>query len=277
MVKKDKRPQPPKPGSKLYENLFEGLEYDSTLKRISEGIHAVIANTSRLIEEAELLAESDRFATAGFLLATADEEIAKIYILLDMCRLDLLKHESTLKNLCRAFYDHVAKHAYSQTVRFQLRFQDMKRLKELWIAEITRWFPSGYESEEPDFPHSTYFTRQLPLYVDYIGFDQKWHVPDQALERYRFEKILGESSLTKSKRELAEINASAELKFFSSKILILINQVFKNHFISEKTQPSAIERIYQDFQDQLPENLQKHFVGSVLNQWPIYSFVHILR
>ena len=111
-----KRPQPPKPGTKLFENLFTGLEHEETLKRISDGINAVITNAERLLQDVELLVKSDRYASSGFLLATADEEMAKVYILLDMCRLDFTKHENTLKHLCRAFYEHVAKFAYGLTM-----------------------------------------------------------------------------------------------------------------------------------------------------------------
>lgn len=124
-----KRPQPPKPGIKLFENLFLGLEYEAILKRISDGVQAVISNSVRLLEDVEILLNSERFASAGFLLATADEEMAKAYILLDMCRLDFYKHENTLKHLCRAFYEHVAKFAYNEIVRFSLGFSDMEHEK----------------------------------------------------------------------------------------------------------------------------------------------------
>jgi AbiV family abortive infection protein len=103
---------PPKSGLKLYENLFMGMKYEDTIKRISDGLLSINSNASRLIEDVELLVNSNRYSSASFLLATANEEMAKSYILLDMCRLDFTRHENTLKNLCRAFYDHVMKSAY---------------------------------------------------------------------------------------------------------------------------------------------------------------------
>ena len=207
-MSKEKRPQPPKPGLKLFENLFLGLEYEAILKRISDGIQAVISNSDRLLEDVELLLQRKRFASASFLLATADEEMAKAYILLDMCRLDFYKHENTLKHLCRSFYEHVAKFAYNEIVRFSLDFRDMEHVKEMWMAEITRWWPSGYESGEPDFPHDTYFLRELPLYVDFIDFDQQWHVPDHRTQWHRFNMVIGDDSFSESKKALNKLNDS---------------------------------------------------------------------
>jgi AbiV family abortive infection protein len=174
------RPQPPKPGKALFGNLFEGLPYDQTMKLLSEGIKAAITNCRRLLDDVEVLLAAKSYASARFLLATADEEMAKPYILLDMCRLDFSKHLGTLRNLCRAFFDHAAKHAYNEIIRFGLPLNDMKRIKEIWLTDITRWWPSDYESGEPDMPHDTYFEWELPLYVDYVAYDGRWHVPDNS-------------------------------------------------------------------------------------------------
>ena len=153
----NKRPQPGIPGIRLYNNIFGGSDHQSICREISNGIEAIIINSRRLHEDVELLINSERYASGGFLLATADEEMAKVFILLDMCRVDFQRHENILKGLCRAFYDHVAKHAYNKVITFFRPFRDMKHVKELWVAEITRLWPSGHESGEPDFPHETYF------------------------------------------------------------------------------------------------------------------------
>lgn len=272
-----KRPKPPKPGIKLYENLFNGLSFGVILNRISEGIYAAIENSNRLIEDVELLLKSKRFASAGFLLATADEEMAKVYILLDMCRLDFTKHENTLKHLCRAFYEHVAKFAYNEIVRFSLGFRDMEHVKEMWLAEITRWWPSGYESGEPDFPHDTYFLRELPLYVDFIEFDQKWHLPDRHTLKYRFDREFGEDSFSDSKKALNKLNESRESGFFSPECLAILNGNFRKHFLSEKTENITMAGIYKKVKDQLSDHFKEDFESSALNHWPLYPFVDIIR
>ena len=96
----------------MYGVLFEGREPDATFGLISCGIDAIVDNVALLVADAELLAESHRYARADFVAAAAREELGKLHLLLDMCRLDLARHENYLKRLCWGFYDHITKHAY---------------------------------------------------------------------------------------------------------------------------------------------------------------------
>lgn len=271
------RPQSPKPGSQLYESLFVGLDHEQTLVRISEGIKAAITNAGRLLGDVEVLIKSERHASARFLLTTADEEMAKPYILLDMCRLDFSKHENALRNLCRAFYDHVAKHAYNKIIRFVGPLNDMKRVKELWMLDTTRWWEAGYESEEPDMPHETYFERELPLYVDFIEYDGKWHVPDDASLEWVFHRIIGEDPFSESKKEHCKLNEAVEKELFTQDILVVLNATSKSTFFDEHAETETIIQMYEKFRNLLPQGIRDHFADSPLDQWPLYSFSHILR
>jgi AbiV family abortive infection protein len=261
---------PPKPGMKLYENLFMDIKYEYTIKIISDGLFAINSNANRLIGDVELLIKSDRYSSAAFLLATTDEEMAKAYILLDMCRLDFTRHKNFLKNLCRAFYNHVLKSAYIEIVRFPVEFRDMTHVKELWDVEIKRWWPSGYESGEPDMPHDTYFARELPLYVDFIDFDQQWHVPQHDTRKYTFDVDLGVDSLSKSRKMLKQLCNTSESGLYSPECLSSFNEVFKDHFLSDKTDTEQIKRIYRKAAERLGF---ERFKGSALSEWPLYSFV----
>jgi hypothetical protein len=102
--------RPPVPGELLYENLFIRRDDTETIETLSQGLQAVHLNAARLIKDVELLVSAERYASASFLLATADEEIAKFYILADMCRLDFSRHQSILKRLCQAFYSPCFSH-----------------------------------------------------------------------------------------------------------------------------------------------------------------------
>ena len=270
---KAKRPVPPKPGLKLYENFFAELDHSRTLSRISDGITAVITNANRLLEDVEILAKSNKLASAGFLLATADEEMAKIYILLDMCRLDFSRHENYLKNLCRGFYNHVVKYAYRAIIEPIRSYPDMENIREFWLAETTRYWPSGFESGEPDFPHDTVFHRELPLYVDFIDYDQAWHIPDNTFISYRFEKMMGEDSISKSKNFLKRIKATASQQFFKMENLSIVNEEFKKQIISEKTTTKEVQRIYKTIKSRMPTDIQSDFEESSLCEWPLYYFV----
>ncbi len=265
-----KRPSPPKPGKQLYDNLFQGLDQSEIINRISDGINAVIANSNRLLEDVKILVKSNRLASAGFLLTTADEEMAKVYILLDMCRLDFTRHESLLKNLCRGFYDHVIKHAYRRIIQSSDESQDMLKVKAFWTYEITKFWPSGPESGEPDFLHDTYLHRELSLYVDFIDYNQSWHIPDNTINSYRFEKEYGEDAISKSKIFFERIQTSSNKGFFDREILSIVNDEFRNNIISEKTATAEIQRIYKKIQSRIPTDIQADFENCSLSEWPLY-------
>ena len=113
----NKKSIPPRPANVLYENLFHGRHRESVLDLVSQGLLAFAQNADWLLYDAKVLLDAKRYARAASLVATADEEIAKSYVLLDACRLDFTSQESSLKPLCAAFYDHVAKYAYNKITR----------------------------------------------------------------------------------------------------------------------------------------------------------------
>jgi AbiV family abortive infection protein len=104
------------PDKKLFESIFLNRRADDIVQLLSDGIVAVITNAENLYEDAQVMFKNSRWTSWRFLLTTANEEMAKAYILLDACRLDFFRHQSTLKRLCYAFYDHVSKYAYRNII-----------------------------------------------------------------------------------------------------------------------------------------------------------------
>jgi len=208
--------KPPQSGNELYKSIFEGGDETAIIQLISDGLVAVKNNVSRLINDVHLLINSDRYASARFLLTTADEEMAKSYILLDMCRLDFIKYESVLRCLCKAFYDHVLKHAYTEIHRFS-RIHDLNRARKIWEVEITKWWPNNdIESGEPNMPHDTYFSREMSLYADYVEYDQQWSIPSDDSASHYFTKSIGLNLLSVSERYLEILNFTAvRLTYFN--------------------------------------------------------------
>ena len=82
--------------------------------------------------------------TARFLLTTAREEVGKAFIMLDMCRLDFARHQSVLRRLCTAFYSHIEKQAYFDTLQFE-GLQSFAHVAEWWRVEMIKWFPGDLE------------------------------------------------------------------------------------------------------------------------------------
>src|SRR5437899_2199502 len=111
--------KPPHRGKQLFENLFPaGRSLEATLEIISRGILATINNAGRLLNDARILFDAERFASGQFLLATSSEEISKAYILVDACRLDFFARRDKLLDLCSAFYSHEAKYAYQKVLNY---------------------------------------------------------------------------------------------------------------------------------------------------------------
>src|SRR5207302_2807101 len=109
----------PIPSKRLYAAVFEGKPPRSIAENVADGIRTLIGNVERMLSDVDYLRADGRIASASFLLATADEEFAKVSILVDACRLNAEKYSSTLHSLCRAFYDHISKHAYNTVRRYR--------------------------------------------------------------------------------------------------------------------------------------------------------------
>jgi hypothetical protein len=146
----------------------------------------------------------------------------------------------------------------------------MSHVKEIWDIEITRWWPSGSESGEPDMPHDTYFARELPLYVDFIDFDQQWHVPQHQTRKYIFDPAIGDDSLSKSKKMIDQLCRTAEAGLYNTESLSSFNEIFKIRYLSDKSDIEEIKRLYLKASDRLGNF---RFEGSALSKLPLYSFV----
>ncbi len=275
-MKFDYKIKPPQPGNELYKNIFMNNDEYAIIKLISSGLVAVMNNAIRLIDDVKLLIASNRYASARFLLSTADEEMAKSYILLDMCRLDFKKYESVLRCLCRAFYDHVLKNAYTAIHRFGT-IHDLKHAREIWEVEITKWWPNNDpESDEPNMPHDTYFSREMPLYVDYIEYERKWSIPNNDSESYYFTKTIGLDNLSVSEKYLELIRNTYNLGLYESQALKIFHDIFKKNYIKENTNNKVIRKIYDSIDEKLNVDLsipKRTIFKSIYVGWPIYHFL----
>ena len=191
---------------------------------------------------------SNRYARAHFLTATADEEMAKVYIILDTFRLDFNSKKEHLKKLCKAFYGHIEKYAYNEVHRRDVK--DMLHAKEIFYDALVRWRPSGdIEPGEPDMPHNTYFNRELNLYVDYIDYDQEWWIPSSDSKRILFEWTPGFDPFSNANRALNKLLSAANEALFNPEVLIEINNIFSKHCISENTSEACLNNLNNEVSD----------------------------
>lgn len=269
-VGKDGKPKRP---TELFQCLFAG-NADVAFKLLSEGIIAMLDNAEGLIEDATLLADAQRYDRADFLAATATEEMGKAYILLDMCRVDLARHQHILRHLCSSFYSHVLKHVY-----FDLSANDYAGIWELpqvqhyFRIQAKEWWPGDLESGEPDMPHDTFFLRDANLYVDINTYDGEWSGPSKASRALKFEDAVFRSPIGKVRENLCHFRAAQDAGLLQPEALRLFNNVMKRLLVSENTSVDQLLATYSaagaDIQSKLGIS-QEIFRGSVLHNWPLY-------
>lgn len=268
--------QPPERQKVLYDHLFNHRTRDESLAMISLGIGACASNSARLLEDAKLLVDMGSYASATFLATTAREEIAKCYILIDACRLDLSRHQSVLRRLCHAFYDHIAKHAYYEIHRFP-KVRTMEQVKQLWMTEVILWWPGGGpESGEPDMPHDTYFHRELPIYVDFSDYSETWIIPENSSHRSLFDEAGGLNVLASATEMLDRIKRPERLGLFDPECLSILNDTFRKLYIREGTPPDNVSRLERRLAERIEEKRGipgEETLNSPITGWPLYHFV----
>ena len=265
----------PSPADLLFKDLFQDCPPDASFELVATGLSASRLNAERLVSDARLLVEVGRFSSARFLLTTAREELAKSYILVDTCRLDREKHASVLRRLCRAFYDHISKHAYLNVLEFP-NINSMFDAKAIWEIEVKRWWPAGREDGEPDMPHDTYFDREFPLYIDYGHYDRRWLLPADSDQKAYFMGMLGETPAFKAEKLIEPWRKANSVGVCSPKVLAILTAVFKKHYIREEATREQLLRLYEQVGERVAPEAgisRESFMTSPFVQWPLYHVV----
>lgn len=248
---------------------------DVTASRVSEGISTLSQHLAELRSDIEILVGHDRLSRAAFLLSAAEEELAKVFILLDLMRIDTRKHGDQARALCGAFYDHVRKYAYLAVQRWE-GLRDMRQAKELFELETKKWFPADPESGEPDMPHDTVFLREMNLYVDFIHYDQRWWLPGLADSRDRFTESAYPHSWDAFQQDFDALGVTVTQHLTTPEALSLLNNHFRSVPISESTDISVVDethqRLYRDLH-QLCAVTAEDFRRSLVPRVPLYAFV----
>ena len=260
---------------RLYENLFLKHSPEETFDLISDGILAFIANADRLCEDAQILFKQGRWASGRFLLAIADEEMAKPYIFLDVCRLDFSHHQKELLQLCDAFYDHVYKYAYYKVIS-NLNIQTIQDAMTEWLESVEKWVPYS-ENDDVKSIHETYFLLEIPLSIDFLDYDQRWSTPIEDVADYNYTMGAG---ISDSKATLELLKKTQRYGLFSSNTLRTINEYFKKHLISEITDDEILSSLHEKVATDIEQNLKIPVIAykeSSLHAIPLYHFLPMQR
>lgn len=139
------------------------LQDPSIFEEISEGIFHVVEHVTDLDRNAQVLHQKEEWSSANILKNLADEEAAKVPILLDLVR---CPDETKKKRTSKYFYNHIAKRIYSQAC--YLRFTDFQELIGYVKEECHGYYLDGPNDVDWIFPNSIKLERERTIYVDYV-------------------------------------------------------------------------------------------------------------
>lgn len=137
-----------------------------TAVEIAAGIAAAQANALRLIDDAALLLEADRYQSATALAILAMEERGKVIILK---RLALVREQSDIKEVWREYRSHRAKNAGS--ILPELVRQGSRTMSAMASAVDAKAEHTGLLDA----------VKQISFYTDCLG-DRHWSIPSEVVD-----------------------------------------------------------------------------------------------
>ena len=267
------RDRRPKRSNVLFQFLF-GVDSDRVFRRLSEGILAMLDNAKTLLDDAAVFVDAKRFARAQFLIATAEEEMGKVYILLDMCRVDPARSQNRLRHLCRSFYSHVIKHVYLDLSTNEYPgIRNLSELQSFFHVCAKEWWPSDPESGEPDMPHDTYFLREANLYVDVDSHANIWTSANFAKVLTSLSESFILDLLQEACGTLTKLRATQNLGLFAPQALRVFNGITISLLVDEQTTIEELIVVYERAGRKLKTSLGvplEDFRESELHNWPLY-------
>ena len=132
---------------------------------LAEGMPLIVDNATSLDETARRLYRNEEFRASDIMRGFAEEEAAKVLILLDYvrCPRNWERREQVLKR----FHGHVAKRIHAMACDFP-RIASFGELSDLVERECRPWYLDGPNGVDWIFRNSISEKRERDLYVDYV-------------------------------------------------------------------------------------------------------------
>ena len=135
------------------------------LRSVAQGIEHLVANIGRLDSSAHTLSEAGDEASATLLGSFADEEAAKVLILIDAVRCPPAKARARARTLKR-WRDHLWKGIYVRACEW--RPADYRELTEYIDSELQPFYLDGPMGIDWIFPNEIRTQRERQIYVDLV-------------------------------------------------------------------------------------------------------------
>jgi AbiV family abortive infection protein len=117
---------------------------------MAEGLVMMHEHIEYLNQDFEVLCEQGRFRSAAILRAFADEEAAKVMILLDVARAGWGNHQRVEKLLKQAIYHHLSRGLYVRV--YEGRPASMQEVREFVNPDARKTVSGRAELVRLDFP-----------------------------------------------------------------------------------------------------------------------------
>lgn len=148
------------------------------LDAIAEGLELLVEHVSTLNDDLAFLAAEGRSRGAGALEAQAQEEAAKVLILLDLVRMGWRDQKLAARQISR-FYDHLARCIYAEVSKMRpAKFSEIRSLVD--DMRETHYL-DGPNDMDWIFRNRLLSSREEDLYVDYVQHEDgaTWVTPAQ--------------------------------------------------------------------------------------------------
>ncbi len=144
---------------------LEQLSDIDLFQTLSEGMPLIVDNATSLDETARRLCRNGEFRASEVMRGFAEEEAAKMLILIDYVRCP--SKSGRRAQVLSRFYGHVAKRIHAMASEYP-RIASFGELSDLVERECRPWYLDGPNHIDWIFPNSISAKRERDLYVDYV-------------------------------------------------------------------------------------------------------------
>ena len=201
---------------------------------IAEGLELIVQNVSRLHDGAITLAKASQPHAARVLTTLAEEEAAKVLILLDAVRCPQSPADRLSRQLAR-FNDHLAKGLYARVCG--MRPATLAQLQEYIDNDREEFYLDGPNDVDWIFQNQVTQGREGIFYVDYVAHDDGHRWSDPAV----FEEILFSSPPMPDDVRMA-LNLSS-VAAISTEALAVVAATWRAHAPGPETHRTKIKEI----------------------------------
>lgn len=226
---------------------------DILFKEVAKGIPDIVQNAVSLNETARRLYETKEYRASEIIRGFAEEEAAKVLILVDAVRCPpTVEQKSKTLNY---FYSHLAKRIYAMTCGYPMiaSFQEYRTLVEL---ECRSYVLDGPNQVDWIFANSTTAEREEAMYVDYVQ-----DLTEDDGQRYWRKPIDGESlsSQYETAHCIEVCKALSEVGAKSADGLALIAEIWRGF----EPEPETDRRELQTLIEETLARFTKREIGDV--------------